>query len=65
MIDSVNVNEELLKEGLAWHYKTYDKSPLWAAMEIRARNEKKGLWIMPNIVPWEWRKNERLNKTNR
>lgn len=63
IVDSINANEELLKAGLAWHYKTYDKSPAWAAMEQKARNEKKGLWITPNAVaPWEWRRNERLTK---
>lgn len=57
LIDSVNVNEELLKAGLAWHYKYYDKSLLWAKLEETARKEKKGLWSMPNpIPPWDFRK---------
>jgi micrococcal nuclease len=56
-IDGVNVNEELLKAGLAWHYKTYDKNPVWAKLEEEARKNKKGLWLQPNpIPPWDWRK---------
>jgi micrococcal nuclease len=59
-IDGINVNEELLKAGLAWHYKTYDKNPAWAKLEEEARKNKKGLWLQPNpIPPWEWRKGER------
>lgn len=27
------LNEELLKAGLAWHYKHYDKSEKYAALE--------------------------------
>ena len=29
-VDGVNVNEAMLKAGLAWHYKQYDKNPEWA-----------------------------------
>ena len=56
-IDGKNVNEELLKAGLAWHYKYYDKNPEWTKLEEEARKEKKGLWIQTNAIPpWEWRK---------
>lgn len=56
-IDGVNVNEELLKSGLAWHYKYYDKNPEWAKLEETARKEKKGLWVQSNAIPpWEWRR---------
>jgi len=60
MIDGMNANEELLKAGLAWHYKTYDKNPAWAQYEVTARERKKGLWFQPNAIPpWEWRKGRR------
>lgn len=56
-VDGVNVNEALLKAGLAWHYKTYDDNPAWAQLEQQARQAKKGLWSIPNpIPPWEWRR---------
>jgi endonuclease YncB( thermonuclease family) len=51
------LNTELLKAGLAWHYKKYDKSDEWADLEIDARKRKVGLWSMKNpIAPWEQRK---------
>jgi micrococcal nuclease len=57
IINSVNVNEDILKAGLCWHYKKYDNNPYWAELENKARIEKKGLWSMPNIIPpWEYRK---------
>ena len=57
-LDSTNVNLELLKEGLAWHYKYFDKSEEFAQAEHIARKNKKGLWVQPNaIAPWEIRRN--------
>jgi endonuclease YncB( thermonuclease family) len=55
-VDSTNVNEALLKSGLAWHYKYYDKNPAWAKLEQAAREAKVGLWSQPNSVPpWDFR----------
>lgn len=54
------VNEELLKSGLAWHYKQYDKNEAWADLEQKARMLKTGLWSQPNpVAPWNWRKEKR------
>ena len=58
--DGVCVNEILLKEGLAWHYKEYDDNADWAKMENQARKQKMGLWSQPKAVaPWQWRKEKR------
>lgn len=38
-IDSINVNEALLQNGLAWHYKLYDKNPAWTKLEDEARKK--------------------------
>ncbi|HSC52516.1 MAG TPA: thermonuclease family protein [Phnomibacter sp.] len=52
-----NMNESLLKAGLAWHFKKYDKNPNWAVLEDKARKAKRGLWADAHaIAPWEWRK---------
>ena len=60
-VDGHNVNEALLKAGLAWHYKEYDKNPAWSRLEETARNEKKGLWIQPNALPpWQFRKRKKM-----
>lgn len=53
--DSINVNEELLKAGLAWRYK-YNKSEHYLNLENEARKKQLNIWSMPNaIAPWNWR----------
>ncbi|QBQ40544.1 thermonuclease family protein [Sphingobacterium psychroaquaticum] len=55
--DTLNVNLELLRAGLAWHYKLFDKSTIFAEAEQTARMEKVGLWKQKNAVaPWLFRK---------
>ncbi len=59
-VDGINVNETLLKAGLAWHFIEYDKNPAWTEMEVAARRLKKGLWAQPNAIPpWEFRKRKK------
>lgn len=54
------LNEQLLKEGLAWHYTYYDKNPLWREYEQQAKKKGKGLWSEAGAVaPWEFRRNRR------
>ena len=54
------VNEELVKEGLAWVYTKYCKRDFcgrWTQLERRARGSNKGLWSRKNpIPPWDFRK---------
>lgn len=55
--NGTNLNKELVKNGLAWHYKQYSKSAEYAAIEETARANKIGLWSLANpISPWDWRK---------
>jgi len=59
------VNQEMVKLGMAWHFKRYSKDPLYAQLELAARKQQKGLWQLPNPVPpWEWRKKRTLLSTN-
>lgn len=61
--DDINVNEELLRNGLAWHYKSYNKSKEYAEMEVKAKKSKLNIWSMPNaIAPWDWRKGTRVSE---
>ena len=46
----VCIYEELLRTGLAWHYKDYDDNPEWAALESEARRKKTGLWSRPDPI---------------
>ena len=56
-LDGKNVNKEILKNGLAWHFKKYSDNDEYSQLEIEARNNKIGLWSDPNpIAPWLWRK---------
>lgn len=59
-VDDICVNRELLKAGLAWHYKYFNKDPELAEMENQANEAKLGIWSEPNpIAPWDWRKGKR------
>jgi endonuclease YncB( thermonuclease family) len=54
--DGKNLNEELLRNGLAWHYKKYDDNEAWKKLELQAREAKKGLWSQDNPqAPWDFR----------
>ncbi len=51
------LNEEILKNGFAWHYLEYDTNPLWTDMENSAKTAKIGLWVDSSpMAPWIWRK---------
>lgn len=52
-----NLNKELLRKGLAWHFKRYSRNSNYAQLETDARKKKIGLWQDKNPVePWNWRK---------
>ena len=52
----VDINLQMVKEGLAWHYRKYSKSVELARAEAEAKAGKKGLWADPNPVPpWDFR----------
>lgn len=54
--DNLNLNHELVKAGLAWHYIKYSKDKELQAFEDTARLKRVGLWADNNsIPPWEWR----------
>ena len=54
-----NLNKELVRNGLAWHYKRYSKSANYADLETAARKKKIGLWRDKDpVAPWNWRKSK-------
>lgn len=57
--ESVNANETMLTEGMAWVYTQYArKFPHFRQLEDRAREKRMGLWIDNDPVPpWEFRRN--------
>ena len=58
--DGRSLNEELVRNGYAWHYKAYSNDLKLANLESDARRYKRGLWQDANpVAPWDFRKNKR------
>lgn len=54
--EGLNVNKEMVRLGMAWHYKKYSDDMSYDVLEKEARKAKVGLWIDPNpIAPWDFR----------
>ena len=54
--NGLNVNLQMLREGLAWHYDRFDGSPDFAAAHQEAKTHKRGLWINSKAIsPEEFR----------
>ncbi len=54
-----DINAEMVAEGHAWVYRRYSKNPALLRLERKAREEKRGLWALPEsqrIPPWQWRR---------
>ncbi|WP_418183351.1 thermonuclease family protein [Algibacter sp. PT7-4] len=58
--DSLNLNFQLVKNGLAWHYTKYSTNQKLQDIENLAKKKKKGLWVnSKSISPWQWRANKK------
>lgn len=54
--EGLNVNKEMVRLGMAWHYKKYSEDLSYDVLEKAARKAKIGLWTDPNpIAPWDFR----------
>ena len=59
-LGETDINLQMVKDGCAWHYKHFDKTPAYAEAERAARDAKRGLWSAPDpINPYQWRKAKR------
>ena len=61
-IGDEDINEFLILQGVAWHFKKYahnqpqEEAERYARAEQTARQNKRGLWIQDNpMPPWEYR----------
>ena len=58
-----SLNEELLREGLAWVHIYYCKEPIcrkWRQLEKEARMARRGLWKNDKPEPpWKWKQNHK------
>ena len=62
-VDGKDANLEMLKAGMAWHYKKFDSTPAYAQAESEARAAKRGLWQDKSpIEPESFRKAKRAGK---
>lgn len=62
--DGQDINLIQIKQGYAWHYKYYQKDQseidriLYSSAQIDAREKTLGLWSVPAVPPWEYRKKQ-------
>jgi micrococcal nuclease len=55
--DGRELGQEMVKAGLAWHFKKYSDDATLALCEEEAKNAGLGLWSLSNPeAPWEHRK---------
>jgi len=61
-VGKLNVNEEMLRSGLAWRYK-YSNDSRYLELQEEAERKQLNIWSMKNPVdPWQWRKDRRRKK---
>lgn len=64
-VDGLNVNEEMVKRGMAWDYSYYKPGRGYMALQSEAQQAHRGLWSQRNpIAPWIWRRSHPPVKTN-
>lgn len=57
-----NINKEMVRTGHAWVYRKYMKDESLLEDENIARQNKLGLWGLPEsqrLPPWQWRKSDK------
>ncbi len=55
------LNEQLLKDGFAWHYKMNHEKVEFTQLEDNAKHHKKGLWAEESPTPpWIFRKRQSM-----
>ena len=60
-----DVSAEMIRAGMAWHFKRYDNSESYSGLEQSARAKRMGLWQDKNpVAPWDFRKgnNNKIEK---
>ncbi|MEK9953173.1 MAG: thermonuclease family protein [Curvibacter sp.] len=65
-LEGEDINLELLRAGLAWHYRAYEREQppgdraRYADAEQQARERRQGLWSDAQpVAPWEFRRRAR------
>ena len=56
-VDKQNINDQLVRNGLAWQYTQYDQSSELAELQQAAQNDQLGIWQTQDPTPpWVYRK---------
>ena len=54
---AMNINEEMVRRGMAWEYSHYHSDRRYIALQQEAQQVKRGLWQQADpMPPWQWRK---------
>lgn len=55
-----HINLEMIKTGMAWHFKKYNQDEVLAKAEAEAKEAKKGLWAKESpTAPWDYRRDNK------
>jgi endonuclease YncB( thermonuclease family) len=55
-VGAIDLSEEMIRNGFAWHYARYSPEPRLAELERQARRARRGLWADPKpAAPWDYR----------
>ena len=59
-LDNLNVNNELVRQSMAWVYRKYTDNEILYELEAQAKTRRIGLWADETpIAPWDWRRGKR------
>lgn len=59
-LGDININQEMVKLGMAWVYTSYNHDLRLPLLEARAKADKVGLWKQTNpLPPWRYRKQQK------
>jgi micrococcal nuclease len=72
ILKDTDIGAQMLRDGVAWYDKNYDnlltenQRQVYAASELAARNERRGIWQDSNpISPWDFRESRRLGEMSK
>lgn len=59
-VADVDVNAQMVREGMAWVYRQYAKNKMLYELETQAKELRVGLWVDPDpMPPWKYRRANR------
>ena len=59
-VGDLNVNAQMVREGMAWVYRQYARDKRLYELEDQAKVRRLGLWADPDpVAPWEYRRAKR------